>query len=548
MLVTPTFQTTEAAALAYIREHLAADQALVAGRLDDARSGFEHCGELAPESSTIAYALACVAARSGDLDRAFAALEDARRLGFRDAALAEWDADLAALRGDARWQPLLAGFRILSEPAGFPSFPWLSRRVEPPSSDERGPHTTAADFSVTGRCVVVGNSQGRIQRLRESDGGFECDYATLDGSVWRIATHPSASEFVVLTVNGELSFFSTDDSRPRARGFAFPRESNSPQYPFRSFLEYSPDGSRVAVRDNVHRTSVWSSEGTRHFELERLEPDEWYVDLAWTADGAAIVRREGCELALYDSTNGAELYRFGTPSPIYCARFDPTGERLATGHDDATLRLWDARTFAPVGEVHIAPSTFDKERDVNSVAFTLDGSRLAYATCESIGIGVVESSTCAVLRAAEDGDGHWCEPVGLLLNRDASDVWYSMGCGGACVEGISLNGRARVPMLHGSTPRNNPSGRVAFASWYGVTCFDVARRHVLWAKPWTEGEELLQAESGHFGTIPLALSTLCIERYMRDHGREPLTDFAASLFDPKRVRASLAGVELVLWR
>jgi tetratricopeptide (TPR) repeat protein len=63
-----------------------------------------------------AYNLATVHAARGDRDQAFAALEQAAQSGFARFADAETDPDLAALRGDPRWNPTM---KRLAE-AAFP--------------------------------------------------------------------------------------------------------------------------------------------------------------------------------------------------------------------------------------------------------------------------------------------------------------------------------------------------------------------------------------------------------------------------------------------
>jgi hypothetical protein len=57
-----------------------------------------------------AYARACELARKGDLDAAFATLEEALKAGS-DRERADSDPALARLRADPRWKPLLARHR-----------------------------------------------------------------------------------------------------------------------------------------------------------------------------------------------------------------------------------------------------------------------------------------------------------------------------------------------------------------------------------------------------------------------------------------------------
>lgn len=542
-----SIQDPTESALTWMRNHAAADAALVAGRLDEARSGFEHCRELEPQNATIAYALACVAARSGDVDRAFAALDDAHKLGYHDAALADWDVDLDSVKHDARWKSFIAALRATGEETGRPVFPWITSTTTKSKDSEL---TTFAEVSVPGECVIVGDSLGHLRRLDLHTGALDCEYKPIDGPVWRIATHPRAAEFAVLSDYGELSFFHCGQATPFARGMAFPREYRERQFPFRCYLEYSPDGERIAVRAEQRCSSVWSSRGVRAFDLGPLDSVDWYVDLAWSSDGSSIARRSDADLFIHDAATGVLRAGLATPSFIFCARFDPTGERLATGHEDGTIRLWDARSLDPIGRASVPLGLFasESDRSINTVNFTLDGSRVAYSACEGICLGVLDAPTARVVMEWDGFSGHWCEPVGLLVNHDATALWYSPGCGGSGVEGTDAGWYLHNPALWGITPRANASGLVAFACVSGVACFDVERRLIRWARPMCVTDALVQADSGHFGVVPLAIDSLWVERSYPGSKRDPLVAHARSLFDPKRVRASLDGVELELWR
>ncbi len=61
-----------------------------------------------PDDPTAHYNLACSCALTGDPDGAFAALDEAVELGYGDVDLLRTDADLAALRADPRFEPLVA--------------------------------------------------------------------------------------------------------------------------------------------------------------------------------------------------------------------------------------------------------------------------------------------------------------------------------------------------------------------------------------------------------------------------------------------------------
>jgi len=83
-----------------------------AGRFDEAVGAFESCLELAPQNPTTGYHIACAQARAGRAELALEWLSRAVDWGYRDAAVMQWDPDLAGLRASPGWAGVLA--RVLN--------------------------------------------------------------------------------------------------------------------------------------------------------------------------------------------------------------------------------------------------------------------------------------------------------------------------------------------------------------------------------------------------------------------------------------------------
>src|SRR5690348_754304 len=81
----------------YLRAHRDADDALVAGKIPEARAGFASCLEMSPKNATVAYALACTEAKAGDRTKALDWLERTAEWNYSDADVASWDRDLATI-------------------------------------------------------------------------------------------------------------------------------------------------------------------------------------------------------------------------------------------------------------------------------------------------------------------------------------------------------------------------------------------------------------------------------------------------------------------
>ena len=93
---------------AYAEARRAFVRALDSGALDEARRALERRRAAAPGRPDLSYDAACVEARAGQVDRAFAALAPLAGAGLAVDPAA--DPDLAPLRADPRWAPLLARF------------------------------------------------------------------------------------------------------------------------------------------------------------------------------------------------------------------------------------------------------------------------------------------------------------------------------------------------------------------------------------------------------------------------------------------------------
>ena len=90
-----------------------------------------------PQNSTHHYNLACIEAKAGNADAAFAALTEANRLGYSDTEGMSADADLASLKKDARYNDIMfqTARNAISQKGGQPN-------ATPPQAP--GPTTPAA--------------------------------------------------------------------------------------------------------------------------------------------------------------------------------------------------------------------------------------------------------------------------------------------------------------------------------------------------------------------------------------------------------------------
>jgi hypothetical protein len=166
-----------------------------ANELDRARTFFERAWKVG-ELPTAAYNLACLEARRGRADAAFADLDRAIAAGFDDGSSLEKDPDLAPLRGKPKWASILSGAaknRAAGDAAVVKEGVFLSPKERPlaillllhdKASDPYAVSSPFADVALASRMFVAApRGPGRSAKKRYGWGSADRAAKAIDAAV-----------------------------------------------------------------------------------------------------------------------------------------------------------------------------------------------------------------------------------------------------------------------------------------------------------------------------------------------------------------------------
>ena len=229
-------------------------------------------------------------------------------------------------------------------------------------------------------------------------------------------------------------------------------------------IAFSTDGSLLITAGTFGIVRIWDI-ASGALRLDLAGHDEVVMDVAVDATAAHVATAsDDSTWRLWDATSGAlRLQRPASPPPSrdarakqapMCLAFDPTGGRVATGHRDKSVRVWDVHSGEEV--LHLQGHT----GGVWGVDFSPDGRELATASYDrTVGLWDLDldapayatlgghAGTVAALAFSQDGSrlfsGSWdttCRSVEVATGREIFRIEGQTGT----VHGLALSPDGRV--------------------------------------------------------------------------------------------------------
>jgi WD40 repeat protein len=556
--------------------HQAGQDALTAGRLQEAERHFEAALlEAGEDTGAVLYGLACAASLQGHQQLALTRFDLALEAGYWEPELFAWDPDLAGLRE-------VEGFELRMRMMAL-EIDGKAARTAFFGHAEAGRLTQCVWLD--GRTLIAGGQDGRLWAFDGRDGSLLQRTESLGSAVWDLEVWPTAPgqeprEVLALLYDGTLVRWSADSPEVAARVDGFP-EQDAPEtwhVRFGARLEWAPGGQRLAVGASKNPIQLFDAE-LRHVAVIPGALDNSFMShLAWDPSGELLLSLSGNRLRAHDADGQPAVLPFELSSDGATEDDDPLSvsgmafmaatpgdggsDLLAVGWNNSKVHVYRWPTGEP--QVTVAIDDF-LIHHIPSLRFSPDGRYLAVGSASSSFAEVFRLSDGAQVATSGFNGGRMGEPLALAFAPDGSSLWFNYLTPGMDLARLDLSppGEVHVPPGYrhyrwGSSALNKgqryssygPGGAPHFSSaGLGAThapkslyVFDPKSGYRLWERSWLTGtESLLHAATGHFTGVPEAVPVL------RYHGSDEPEDFlsmAKRLHDPKRVRASAAGVRL----
>jgi WD40 repeat protein len=216
---------------------------------------------------------------------------------------------------------------------------------------------------------------------------------------------------------------------------------------------WSPDRKRAAVASTDGSISVTELDGGK--AVARWKDTDRAHALVFSPDGKMLAVGAGFKdkaVRVYDAETGRLLRKMpGHKDRSTAIAFSPDGRFLASGSEDMSVQLWDARKWPPAHPLQTAAGM------VTSIAFQADGSMMAAGFDDSV-VRIWDPATFKLVRelagheaavravafardgrllasASDDGSVRlWDMPEGVALATlrvAGPDAWYVLGHAGS---------------------------------------------------------------------------------------------------------------------
>jgi WD40 repeat protein len=228
--------------------------------------------------------------------------------------------------------------RVVTIGPGAECVSWLAGDGKKEKAFATGGNATVAAFTKDGQRIAVAGTDGSVKLYTVGDGKLAAEFKAT-GPVSDLAFHPTKAQLVGVVKNAAVAW-----------NVAFqPGQDRSPS--FGSVMQSFP-----------HPKAFGSP--------------------AFLADGQFLTAGEDKLVRRFRIASDVPAKTLQHPNLVDCAAFDDTGERLATGCHDGSLRIWDVPKGAVAKEVkaHVVTTPQPMQNPIYAVVWTRDHKQVFTAS------------------------------------------------------------------------------------------------------------------------------------------------------------------------
>jgi WD40 repeat protein len=400
-------------------------------------------------------------------------------------------------------------------------------------------------FSPDGRHLVSGGfeSTARTWNLNEAEDGLVV--SGLNENITGVALSPDGTRLLTASANGTARVLDAHAGTPIV-GLS---DSGDIDFAF-----FSPDGMRILTISDAKGMRIWDARsGSR---LLSIPDSKGVTSAAYSPDGTRILAvLDDFRFGIRDASTGktvktsAVVHRSFITSAVY----SPDATRILTASVDKTVRVWDAKTLAPI---EILP-----HKDfVNEAIYSPDGKLIVTATNDSLAhvwdartgteIRVLAGHHAPVASVAFSSDG---DRIATGSRDDTVRIWDAHS--GIQLAVLSAHGTMmgrHVSYSQDAKRIASVAGNGTARSWSAKVPADWLSQ-VLWEQA-VEADPLSEVQRTVLG-IPSTLALLANGALQPSglRAREPTTpagrawacsQYTAAYYDPDRIAPGLEQVSI----